>query len=291
MNKETHGVDFADAGLPNWSFDHNSIKIMQRINSLAAIGAAMLMLAGCWSQQDLKTEIIEDSENFALDSRSNDSLRVSILIEYPVSGPKAEPLRKMQENLVAAIFGENHRSADPGQAISDFKTDISGQYRQDNLDILEYFSQMKESEGAENEDHSPMLSWESRIDGRFLPPHGTLCSYIIYEYNYTGGAHGIDNETAITFDMTSGEIISEEEIFINGFEEEMSKVLTAHLKDSFEAPEDYDMLFVKEIAPNGNFYVTDTGVTYLYGRYEIGAYAIGLTRVTVPWAEIVNLLK
>ncbi len=51
------------------------------------------------------------------------------------------------------------------------------------------------------------------------------------------------------------------------------------------------MLFVKEIAPNGNFYITNKGVTYLYGRYEIGPYVIGLTRVTVPWAEIVDLVQ
>ncbi len=264
---------------------------MKRVYSFAATCAAVLMLAGCLSQQNLKTAIIEDSENFALDSRSSDSLRVSISIEFPVSGPKAEPLEKMQENLVAAIFGEGHRSPDPEQAIAGFKEEISEQYRKDNIDILEYYSQMQNSDGTENEDISPMLSWENTIEGHFLPVYGNLSSYIIYEYNYTGGAHGIDNETALIFDLTTGEAVSEEDIFVEGFEAGMSKALTAHLKDSFDNEDDYETLFVKEIAPNGNFYVTDHGVTYLYGRYEIGPYSIGLTHVTVPWTEIVNLLK
>lgn len=249
------------------------------------------MLAGCLSQQNLKTARIEDSENFALDSRSSDSLSVNISIEFPVSGPKAEPLEKMQENLMAAILGESHRSSDPEQAIAGFKEEISEQYRKDNIDILEYFTRMQNSGGSENEDISPMLSWETTIEGHFLPIYGNLCSYIIYEYNYTGGAHGIDNETALTFDMTTGEAVSEEDIFADGFEDAMSKALTIHLKDSFDNEEDYETLFVKEIAPNGNFYVTDQGITYLYGRYEIGPYSIGLTHVTVPWTEIVNILK
>lgn len=264
---------------------------MKRIYTFAAVAAATLMLAGCQPQQELKTTIIEDSESFALDSRSKDSLWVDISIEFPVSGPKAEPLEKMQENIVAAVFGEGHRSADPKEAISEFKAEISGQYRKDNIDILEYFSQMQGSEGDGNEDTAPVLSWESVIKGNFLPAYGSLCSYIIYEYNYSGGAHGLDNETAVTFDMTTGEAVSADEIFISGYEKEMAKALTAHLKEAFENEDDYESLFVREIAPNDNFYVTNQGVTYIYGRYEIGPYYIGLTHVTVPWTEIVNLLK
>ncbi len=122
-----------------------------------------------------------------------------------------------------------------------------------------------------------------------MPQYGNMCSYVVYEYNFTGGAHGTDNETGLVFDLTTGELLYEEDIFKAGFEEEMAKALTAHLKDSFENDDDYEMLFVKEIAPNGNFYITDKGVTYLYGRYEIGPYVIGLTRVTVLGRRLLTL--
>ena len=53
----------------------------------------------------------------------------------------------------------------------------------------------------------------------------------------------------------------------------------------------YDMLFIKTIEPNGNFFVDPEGITYIYGRYEIGPYASGLVRVTIPWEKLQGILK
>ncbi len=264
---------------------------MKRIHSFAAIAAAALGLAGCWSQPSLKTDTITESGNYALYEGGKDSLTTEITLEIPTGGLKTEQLERMRENLTAAVLGERYRSSDVSKAISEFKEAITGQYRKDNLELLKDFGYMNGIDGMENSEGAPMLSWENIIVGHFMPQYGNMCSYVVYEYNFTGGAHGTDNETGLVFDLTTGELLYEEDIFKDGFEEEMAKALTAHLKDSFENADDYEMLFVKEIAPNGNFYITDKGVTYLYGRYEIGPYVIGLTRVTVPWAEIVDLVQ
>ena len=50
------------------------------------------------------------------------------------------------------------------------------------------------------------------------------------------------------------------------------------------------MLFEKNIRPNGNFTVSDSGVTYIYNQYEIGPYVMGTIKVTVPWNELEDLL-
>lgn len=251
----------------------------------------MLLLAGCCRENGIRTESVKCNESFALDSRSADSLRVSIDIEYPVAGPAAGALEKMQKTLLAAMFGTDGVTADPEQAVADFKSDISEKYRNENLELLGRYLDMKKASAAGAEDLPPVLSRESVTEGHFLPAYGNLCSYVIYQYDYTGGAHGIDKETAVTFDLATGESVTEEDLFKSGYETAMSQALTAHLEEAFENPDDYKMLFVNEIAPNGNFYVTDLGVTYIYGRYEIGPYAIGLIRVTVPWEEISGLLK
>ena len=56
-------------------------------------------------------------------------------------------------------------------------------------------------------------------------------------------------------------------------------------------PNIYNMLFIKDISPNGNFIVDADGITYIYGRYEIGPYVSGIVKVSVPWSEIKDILK
>ena len=51
------------------------------------------------------------------------------------------------------------------------------------------------------------------------------------------------------------------------------------------------MMFIREIGPNGNFSVSEDGVTYIYNHYEIAPYAMGIIRVTLPWDDVRELLK
>ena len=60
---------------------------------------------------------------------------------------------------------------------------------------------------------------------------------------------------------------------------------------AFSNPEDYDALFIKDIEPNGNFLVSEEGITYVYGQYEIGPYSLGIIEVTLAWEELEGLLR
>ncbi len=90
---------------------------MKRIHSFAAIAAAALGLAGCWSQPSLKTDTITESGNYALYEGGKDSLTTEITLEIPTGGLKTEQLERMRENLTAAVLGERYRSSDVNKAI------------------------------------------------------------------------------------------------------------------------------------------------------------------------------
>ena len=45
------------------------------------------------------------------------------------------------------------------------------------------------------------------------------------------------------------------------------------------------------IKPNGNFYITDESINYVFNPYEIAPYYMGQTEVTIPFARIRNILK
>ena len=50
-----------------------------------------------------------------------------------------------------------------------------------------------------------------------------------------------------------------------------------------------EMLFIQEVEPNDNFYITEDGVTFIYNHYEIAPYAMGIIKITIPWNELEGL--
>ena len=51
------------------------------------------------------------------------------------------------------------------------------------------------------------------------------------------------------------------------------------------------MMFLKEIEPNGNFSISDKGVTYIYNHYEIAPYSMGIIRITIPWEDLNDIIR
>ena len=51
-----------------------------------------------------------------------------------------------------------------------------------------------------------------------------------------------------------------------------------------------EMLLVKEIPLNNNFYFDQENLYFLYNQYEITAYAAGTVLIKIPFTEIKPLL-
>lgn len=96
-------------------------------------------------------------------------------------------------------------------------------------------------------------------------------------------------ESALNFDMKTGNLLTESGFFKEGYKDRLSELLSSRLAESLENPSDTSMLFTQEIGPNGNFTAGEEGVTYIYNQYEIGPYAMGIIRVTLPWEDIEGL--
>ena len=89
----------------------------------------------------------------------------------------------------------------------------------------------------------------------------------------------------------TGKLANEADFFIPGYREALSGILSSHLRDALPDQESYDALFVKDIEPNGNFKLSEEGIIYIYGQYEIGPYYLGIIKVTIPWDELGDLVR
>lgn len=224
-------------------------------------------------------EIVHD-EAAALFEGSTDSLSINMEIEWPVGGVEGEALERMQRDITAHLLGEAYHTSDIDYAIRQYCDKSIEFYRETN-------AEWAESEGFEEDMHYA-LQWMGYIEGGFLPEYRNMLSYVTMYGGYTGGAHGMDAKAAIVFDAGTGKRITEADLFKPGYEERLTQSLRANLLVSVE---DVDMLFETEIDPNGNFYVSDEGITYIYGRYEVGPYVLGIVEVNIPWDEISDILK
>ena len=123
-----------------------------------------------------------------------------------------------------------------------------------------------------------------------------LVSYTVKFENYTGGAHGSHSFNNHVIDLNTGNKVKEQDIFVENFEDELSKILVDHiakLNNVSEAKklEEIGFFSVDEIYPNGNFLIDETGITYTFNEYEIAAYVVGTINVHIPFDDIKYLLK
>lgn len=242
----------------------------------AAAACAALAMVSC--SRNPEPVSITLSETAALAQGCEDSLMIDISAQYPGFKDDSKAGLEITSAITGMLFGEDYMSLEPDAAATAYADSLIEEYRAENLPMLD----MEELAGAQ-------MSWEDITEGKIAYTKGNMLSYIADKYTYRGGAHGISSRYACNFDLRSGKQISEEDFFRKGYDGKLTSLLTSHLKESLQSPEDMDMLFVEEIEPNGNFYLSDKGITYIYNHYEIAPYSMGIIEVTIPWDELGDL--
>ena len=251
---------------------------MKKVLAVFATMAAVAALSSCCG--DFESGKIGISEKFPLAEGRTDTLDVNISAEFPVSGLGRNAEMKVSAAIAEALFGEEYMSMNPEAAAEAYKTDLVDEYLNENLPMTEI-----------PELESSSLSWASHIQGNFTYTDENILSYTATRYTYSGGAHGMTAETAYNFDRNTGNAVTEENFFNEGYVGKLTELLTAHLPEALESPADTSMLFLKTIEPNGNFSIGNDGVTYIYNQYEIAPYSMGIIRISVPWEELDGLLR
>ena len=255
--------------------------------SAALAAATVLGFIGCCGTNEVGYEKVEMKKGYALVEGGRDSLRLDISLQFPKNGLVEEARKAVCEGIISDALGEVFCGMTPQEAVNGYADETLKNYREANL---EFVGQVAANPEDREEDEWDIFTWDFTIEGRGEGEYNGILAYTITKYSYTGGAHGGTALLGLNFDRKTGEPVTEDDIFAFGYEERLSSALRAHLRSSLDK-EDYDMLFVTDITPSGNFILSKAGITYIYGQYEIGPYAVGIIKVTVPWDEIQDILK
>lgn len=120
--------------------------------------------------------------------------------------------------------------------------------------------------------------------------------WLIVESNvsdYSGGAHGNYGVSYLNMDMQNKKLWGLEDIMTVD-SVKLQTILEKQARKAFDIPAGgklSDGLLTDRVMPNGNFYITNTGITFVYNPYEIAAYAYGIASFFIPYTQIKELLK
>jgi hypothetical protein len=231
------------------------------------------------------TKTIQSS--YAKDT-SNGHCLVDIQFLYPVKFGKSEILKKVQQQILTYAFDSTYANYTGKQAVDSFAARTFDDY---NFFIEDAFKR------GGNENNPLVLHNEKwQMNTIILYNDNAILSYELDRYSEAGGAHGSESTQFMVFDLKTGKKLTERDIFEEGFEPKLADLLKKQIMfdNGFETMDQMlnnGYFMAENIVPNGNFSISEEGITYTYNPIEIGANSLGETEVTIPFAKIKNVLK
>ncbi|MGC4232830.1 MAG: DUF3298 domain-containing protein [Niabella sp.] len=110
----------------------------------------------------------------------------------------------------------------------------------------------------------------------------------VFNYAYTGGAHGNHGTSMYCFDTGTQKHLSLQDIVIID-SLKAAELLEKYYREQYNIPLPTPLdqsLFVKRLAPNNNFYFGPAGLGFVYVPYEIAPYASGEINIWIPFSEL-----
>ncbi len=245
--------------------------------------AVMALLVSCKKETALEFEKIDSQRNFytalSSDSIVNGHCLVDIQLLFPVKFHDKKVLSNIQQEILSRVFDSSYVSLTALEAVKKYSESVKAALLK-KAPALYPKKVYEESNQINtiilyNDQH--ILSYE--LDKR-LEKNTHLEELIYY----------------LVFDLTTGNRVTQKDIFVDGFESAITEMIVKKIisDNGFENEEDMinkGYFFYENIVPNNNFSVTEEGITFMYNPYEIAAYALGRTEVTLLFAQLEPFLK
>ncbi|GHT34008.1 hypothetical protein AGMMS49574_20760 [Bacteroidia bacterium] len=227
---------------------------------------------------------------YLLEDKNNPNCDFQLKYVYPVAFGNEEVLKAVQKQFLRSYFGDEYENFTPQEAVNLY----TEQYIEDYKSLETDYKAEKEHE--HEVDPGAWYSYVEYTVNEIKFNKSNLLSYAISYENYTGGAHGSHTYINYNIDLATGELLTESEIFIDGFQDEMAQILVDKLveQNDVKSPEELESIgffSIDEIYPNDNFSIDETGITYFFNEYEIAAYVVGTTHIHLLYDDIKHLIR
>ena len=212
---------------------------------------------------------------------SNAVVSCSYRVDWPVGGISSQALERIRFTLLTDAWATpDHQARKAGPDPKPHLVRRASLFAEDRM-------------GLDEELGEPSAPWEEVAELEYRGACENLFVFQSTAYEYTGGAHGNSAVTFLSFD-TQGALIPGAAWFIAGSEAELSKKIEAGFRQQKnlapDAPLSTNGFFEDHLPPSHALRPTPAGMEFFYNSYEVASYAEGQPKLTLPWAELLDLL-
>lgn len=258
-------------------------------NFLFLLTIATLSLSSCKDQKTTTKKVITSSiseiskaEKFVIDSiQISDSLKITDYLTAEFTSNLLVFPTITNKTLLDSIYQPEHIRLD------DYSKATIKHGLEDKM--KKYFEQQKNLIAG----WSPTFkqTWMSNSN---MALHSKEFDYMTINYfgdGYSGGAHGYHYLIYKVFDLKTNKVVQLSDILSETNPSIWNRILSDNFfkndKDNGQA----EMLLVKKIPLNNNFYFDKKFLYFVYNEYEITAYAAGTVVIKVPLSDIRPFLQ
>lgn len=123
-----------------------------------------------------------------------------------------------------------------------------------------------------------------------------LLSYQVSSMDYKGGANSSTLYKNVVLDLKTGNVVTEQDIFIADYKKELNAMLTSKIVAQNNVKKAEELLEfgywgIEDITSNNNFYLDDNGLIYIFNQGEYSAPSLGKIQVPFTFKELSAILK
>ncbi len=255
---------------------------MKHLSTLLWIPAFILLVIACAQNTPAvaDTPLSVKMESYQYKKCVRDSLCATLDFTYPVlsGGKNAAAVQAINDSLTD--FVKMVAGADPK---GDLKT------RLDSAGFNMYQALLESDIAA-----GYNMPCTNELRSKIVLQNTKFVSVQMDNYSYMGGAHGNYGTGLNTFDLNTGKSVSLTDIIADtsAIRPMLEKAFIEQKKQPGENPKLSDLVFpeIKQLPIPLQWCIMPEGVRFIYNPYEIGAYALGQTDITLNWAQLGNLV-
>ena len=246
-----------------------------------------------------------EKKYFLDDNPENPSCNLKLTFVYPESIANFDA-RAARSVFLRTVIGPNYDSLSAKEAVDRYIRNYIGNYRNDagiyqiNKPLQEHVGNRSDGPYVADEelDYLPEVFYsyyETLSDSIVYNQYGII-SFQVRQVNNKGGRMSYETVRNYVLDLSSGELMTEGEIFSAGYDLALRPILQNSLLEangvkSIQELEDLGFFGIDEIVPNKNFLITDKGITYTFNKGEYSAYQLQVPEVFIPYTAVRSLLR
>ena len=227
------------------------------------------LLSGCNGQKQIDSETVKtvkvEEQAHLQDDTVSPACKITIDYSYLAESDAADSIaQRINRTIQAHVLGKEYIRMNPEVAVDSFKNTYINNYRKD---VNEFYQ-----EG--------------------------ILNFIAETFEYTGGAHPNSWNKWMNFEKNTGKLLALKDVFMAGSEKPMSDMLleelitemATRLEDSsitsLEGLQNAGILNSTNMYVPDNFLLEKEKVSFLYNKYDIAPYAVGVITLSLPYTSV-----